>query len=248
MEDRKQKEIEYFDKSGVKKRKSNLLLMESYKFLYDFLQKHCAGKKVLDYGCGSGVHSIFPIKAGALMVVGIDLSEKSLEVARKRAREAGVGDKVEFKVMDCENLDFSPDFFDVILDGGTFSSLDLQKALPELARVLKKDGVLVGIETFGHNPFANLKRKLNKITGKRTAWAEGHIFNEKYLELAKNYFAKINVNYFHPISWATFPFLNLPGGKILLKIFEFFDKILKSVPFLRKYSFKIVFVFSEPRK
>jgi ubiquinone/menaquinone biosynthesis C-methylase UbiE len=255
MEDRKQKEVEYYDRRVEEKRKDggdfegfNPLFLDSFQFLYDLLRKNCQGKTVLDYGCGNGIHSAFLVKAGAEKVIGIDLSEKSLEVAEKRVVEAGVAGKVEYRIMDCEKLEFSSDSFDVILDGGTFSSLDLEKAFPELARVLKPEGCLVGIETFGHNPFTNLKRKLNKITGKRTGWAEGHIFSEKYLEMAKNYFDEISVYYFHIISWAAFPFLKIPGGKIVLEILEFFDKMLKLIPFLRKYGFKVVFIFRKPKK
>ncbi|PIU24464.1 hypothetical protein COT12_00910, partial [Candidatus Berkelbacteria bacterium CG08_land_8_20_14_0_20_39_8] len=78
--------------------------------------------------------------------------------------------------MDCEKMEFPDNLFDIIFDGGTFSSIDLVKAYPELSRVLKPDGFLIGIETFGHNPFTNLKRKINKLIGKRTEWATAHIF------------------------------------------------------------------------
>lgn len=137
---------------------------------------------------------------------------------------------------------------DIIFDGGTFFSLDLNKAYPELARVLKTDGFLLGIETFGHNPFTNFKRKINKVTGKRTGWATEHILKQEDLKLAKRYFKKVEVNFFHLISWTIFPFLGVPGGKILLKILEFTDNILLKAPFLRKYAFKTVFVFSCPKK
>ncbi|MFH0969644.1 MAG: hypothetical protein V1804_04000, partial [Patescibacteria group bacterium] len=59
---------------------------------------------------------------------------------------------------------------------------------------------------------------------------------------AERYFNKIKVNYFHLISWAVFPFLKLPGAKFVLKILEFFDRILLALPFLKKYAFKIVFI------
>jgi SAM-dependent methyltransferase len=255
MEERKIIEAEYYDRRIIEKTGKggdfegfNPLVLSSLKFLYILLEKYCKGKKVLDYGCGNGIHSAFPIKVGAERVVGIDLSEKSLDIAKERTREAGVADRVEFKVMDCENLEFSPGSFDIILDGGTFSSLDLEKALPELARVLKPEGCLIGIETFGHNPLTNFKRKLNKMIGKRTGWAEGHIFSERYLELAKEYFGSVRVYYFHIISWVAFPFLNLPGGNILLGFFEGLDKLLFRFPFFKKYAFKVVFIFSNPKR
>jgi ubiquinone/menaquinone biosynthesis C-methylase UbiE len=248
MEDRKQKEIEYFNKSGVKKRKSALLFMNSYKFFYSLLEKYSSGKTILDYGCGNGIHSFYPIERGAEKVIGIDLSEKSLEVARERLKCAGLESKVEFLPMDCEKMSFPDDSFDVILDGGTFSSLDLNDAFPELARVLRPGGVILGIETFGHNPLTNFKRKLNKIRGKRTGWGESHIFNKSYLRMAENYFGETKANYFHLISWAAFPFLNFPGGKFLLNLLEFFEKPLLKIPFFKKYAFKTVFEFKKPIK
>jgi len=163
-------------------------------------------------------------------------------------REEGVENKTEFLAMDCEKMDFQANFFDVIFDGGTFSSIDLNRAYPELSRILKPDGVLIGIETFGHNPFTNLKRRINKLIGKRTGWAAEHILKMEDLKKAKDYFDGVEVYYFHLVSWLAFPFLNLPGGKLLLKLLEFIDKILLKVPFLRKYAFKVVFVFSQPKK
>ena len=40
------------------------------------------GKRVLDLGCGFGEHCMQCIRQGAEKVVGIDISEKMLEVAR----------------------------------------------------------------------------------------------------------------------------------------------------------------------
>jgi len=246
MEPRKQIEIEYYDKRAQDSEGDfegfNSRDLGSFRFCYRWLRENCKDKIILDYGCGNGVHAEFLAQTGAKKVIGIDLSEKSLEIARKREN------RVEFLKMDCEKMEFPDCYFDIIFDGGTFSSLDLKKAYSELARVLKPDGYLLGIETFGHNPLTNLKRKINKLTGKRTSWAAEHIFRIGDLKMAKNYFNKIETNFFHLISWIIFPFLYLPGGKPFLKILEILDKILLKIPFLRKYAFKVVFVFSLPQK
>lgn len=260
MEERKKLEIEYYDKQAgnwLKEQKEDKWTtdfegfspsrLSSYAFLYQFLKDKCKDKKILDYGCGNGVHSIFPAKYGG-KVTAIDLSRPQLEIAQDRAKKEGVGDKIEFILMDCEKMDFPANVFDIILDGGTFSSIALDRALPELSRVLKPDGFLIGIETFGHNPFTNLKRKINKKTGKRTEWATEHIFRMEDLETAKNYFNKIETKFFHLVSWIAFPFLSLPGAKFLLKLLEIKDRIFLKIPFLRKYAFKVVFIFSGPKK
>jgi len=100
-----------------------------------------------------------------------------------------------------------------------------KNAFPELARVLKPDGCLLG-----------------------TGWVAEHIFKMKDLEMAEKYFNKIEVYYFHLISWLAFPFLKMHGGKFFLKMMETTDNILFLIPLLRKYAFKIVFVFSNPKK
>ena len=48
------------------------------------------GKRVLDLGCGFGEHCMRCIRQGAEKVVGIDISEKMLEVARKEHSDAGI--------------------------------------------------------------------------------------------------------------------------------------------------------------
>jgi len=260
LEERKQKEIEYYDKHAKDWLKDHSdtkasgdfegfkpEALSSYNFCYRLIEKYCPEKKVLDYGCGNGVHSAF-IARNSAEVIGIDLSEPSLEIARKKMQAENVGHKTKFIKMDCEKLDFPDNSFDVIFDGGTFSSIDLEKALPELARVLKPDGVLIGIETFGHNPIANLKRKLNKLTGKRTGWAADHILSAERVKLSKRYFANVKVSCFHIVSWMFFPLLNFSIGKNTYRVVEKIDDLLFKIPFLRKYAFKVVVVFSGPRK
>jgi len=261
MEERKEKEIEYYEKKAeefLKEKSEKKWLgdfegfepkdLESFRFLYKLLRENCREKLVLDYGCGNGIHTLEITKMEAKKVIGIDLSKKSLEVAREKVKRERIEDKVEFLKMDCEKMEFEDNFFDIIFDGGTFSSLDLKRAYPELKRVLKPKGYLIDIETFGHNPLTNLKRKINKLTGKRTGWAATHIFSKNDLEMAKEYFSKTETYFFHPISFLAFPFLGLPGGKILLRLLELLDKVFLFVPFLRKYAFKVVFVFSLPKK
>ncbi len=256
IEERKKTEINHYDRKAsewLKKEQRgdfegfNPFLLSGYKFLQEYLRDKCKGKKILDYGCGNGVHYPWLVKFGG-EVVGVDLSEKSLEVAKKIAEKGGISDKAKFLIADCERLEFSDSSFDIIFDGGTFSSLDLNKAYPELARVLKPGGFLIGIETFGHNPFTNLKRQINKIVGRRTGWAASHIFRNDDIKKADTFFGKKQIFYFHLISWAAFPLLKITGGVYLLKILEVFDRILLKISFFKKYSFKVVFIFSDPKK
>jgi SAM-dependent methyltransferase len=70
-----------------------------------FIKELSSGTRVLDVGCGSGVKSKYLIAHG-IKVIGIDISEKLLEIAR---REAPGGEFREFSMM---NLDAMPETFD----------------------------------------------------------------------------------------------------------------------------------------
>lgn len=214
----------------------------SYQFLDKWLKNNVKKDDVLlDYGCGNGIHSILPAKLGA-KVTGIDLSNESLAIARQRAKREGVQARTEFLQMDCEALTFNDKTFDIILDGGTFSSLDIKKAIPELARVLKSNGTLIAIETFGHNPLTNAKRKINKLLGRRTGWAVKHIVKQHDIERMKQYFGQVEVHYFHLVSLIAFPFVSLRGGTLLLSLLEKIDAFLLRLPFFQRYAFKVVIV------
>lgn len=261
MKTRKQKEIKYYDKRAkewlrnkFKKEKNSgskefsPFVLNSYEFLKSFLKNKCSGKRILDYGCGDGINSTWLAEYGG-EIIGIDLSKESLQIAKRRAEKEKMEERVKFLPMDCENLELPDNYFDIVFNGGTFSSLDIDKALPEVSRVLKPKGFLIGIETLGHNPFTNFKRKINEITGKRTKWAVNHIFKIDDLKKTERYFDKTETYFFHLISWLAFPFLNFPGGKVLLKILEKLDKCLLYIfPFFKKYSFKIIFIFSLPHR
>lgn len=255
FEERKQKEIEYYDKeaasSSHSRKESGSLkefdpfFLESYQFLKNSLKIGYKDKKALDYGCGSGIHLLW-LSRVFRNVTGIDLSKNSLAKAKKALVKEKAEGMVNLVLGDCEKMEFPNKSFDVVFDGGTFSSLDLENALKEIHRVLKPFGLLVGIETLGHNPITNLKRKINKILGKRTSWAAGHIFKIQDLDKVKKYFNIVQLKFFHLFSWIAIPCLNLPGGKIFLKVLEKLDYFLITIfPFLKKYSFKIVFVLKK---
>ena len=99
--------------------------------------------RVLDVGCGTGNFSIKCAHKGAL-VTGIDISENMLTIARKKARQEKV--KVEFKQMNCQDLQFPEHFFDSVLSMATIEFItEPRKMIAEMFRVCKKGGsILVG--------------------------------------------------------------------------------------------------------
>lgn len=88
---------EYFDE--VEKRK--YFVEPHISNFADFSQ--WSGKKVLEIGCGIGTDTINFAKHGAL-VTAIELSEKSLELAQKRANLYSLQDKIRFYNGNAEEL------------------------------------------------------------------------------------------------------------------------------------------------
>ena len=63
-----------------------------------------AGDRLLDVGCGWGSFAIHAAREHGASVVGITLSEPQAQLARRRAAEAGVADRVEIRVQDYREL------------------------------------------------------------------------------------------------------------------------------------------------
>ena len=85
-------------------------LLLSYRFLRKKTEELIKGRKVLDYGCGNGVHDNW-LADGAGKVVAVDLSEESLNIASRRVKKGNI----EFLEMDCENLTFEDNSFDLLI-------------------------------------------------------------------------------------------------------------------------------------
>ncbi len=98
---------------------------------------------ILDVGCGTGNFSIKLAQKGA-SVVGVDISEKMITIARKRAIQEKVS--IEFKKMDSQNLQFPDNYFDGVFSMATIEFIsDPRKMIAEMFRVCKKGGpVLMG--------------------------------------------------------------------------------------------------------
>jgi len=204
--------------------------------------------QILDYGCGTG-HRHFEFSNRANHIVGVDISSRSIEIANQQAKKHMLN--AEYLIMDCEKMTFADRTFDLILDFGTFSSLDIEQATEELIRVLKKDGIMICIETYGHNPFMKIKRLLNVLCGKRTKWAAKHIMKKHDWELIASKFECCNIDFFHFLVLFLPVFLKiLPkalGNKILLLTEKIDSKILKK-HFFQFLAFKTVVVLRKPLK
>lgn len=104
----------------------NQIFFNKYKFLRQ--DKNCAnnlvekpklfsmlpnikGKSVLDLGCGYGDYCMEYLQMGAKKVVGIDISEKMINEAKKRYGNSNIN----FLILDIEKLDCIKEKFDLVV-------------------------------------------------------------------------------------------------------------------------------------
>jgi SAM-dependent methyltransferase len=103
---------------------------------------HVAGAgDVLDVGCGIGVGPVAIARLHDCRVIGVDRSPRMVDWARRRARDAGVGDHVSFVVADVLALPFEDDRFDATIAESVLTFVpDKERAIAEMVRVTKPGG------------------------------------------------------------------------------------------------------------
>lgn len=95
------------------------------------------GMQVLEVGAGTGRQTL-PLLAAGASVVGIDLSEDMLRLARNKAFDAGLDTQCDFVVGTAENLPIARNSFDAgIIFGSMHHFMDPPTALKNMGEVLK---------------------------------------------------------------------------------------------------------------
>ena len=105
-------------------------------------------KNALDIATGTADIAINLGSISNCKVVGVDISEKMLNVGRKKITKLKLDGSVKLKIGDAENLNFKDNYFDLVTIGfGVRNFQDLEKGLKESFRVLNKEGTLIILET-----------------------------------------------------------------------------------------------------
>lgn len=103
------------------------------------------GRRVLEIGCGTGHLTAYLALRGA-EVLGIDVSDGMLALARRRAAVNGVDHKVTLLASPVETLDLPDASFDVVLANQVLHHLELSVAMPNISRMLSDSGVALFAE------------------------------------------------------------------------------------------------------
>ena len=98
------------------------------------------GKSVLDLGCGYGWHCKFAAEQGARQVLGIDLSRKMIEEARRRNSGAGI----RYQVCGIGEYAYPEAAWDCVVSNLALHYIaDLDTVFGSVRRTLKKDGIFL---------------------------------------------------------------------------------------------------------
>lgn len=128
------------------------------------------GQKVLDIGCGWGGLGLYLAQQEDVHVTGVTLSVEQHAVATRRAEEAGLSDRVDFRLLDYRLLD---EQFDRIVSVGMFEhvgNLHYAEFFEKIRALLTEDGVAM-IHTIGSAD----------VPGPVASWIRKYIFPGGYL-------------------------------------------------------------------
>ncbi|MBR1889087.1 MAG: bifunctional demethylmenaquinone methyltransferase/2-methoxy-6-polyprenyl-1,4-benzoquinol methylase UbiE [Alloprevotella sp.] len=105
-------------------------------------------KEILDVATGTGDFAILSAQLlNPAKIVGIDLSQKMLEIGREKVAAEKLDGVISLLQKDCGQLSFADESFDAVTVAyGARNFADLELGLREIRRVLKSNGRLVMLE------------------------------------------------------------------------------------------------------
>lgn len=123
------------------------------------IARHLPQKPQLDLldlatGTGDQILHLLKVTSRIQSAVGIDLSEKMLEIGRKKIQDQGLSHQVKLLRQDACHLELQAESFDVVtMSFGIRNVPDVPACLSEMLRVLRPGGRALMIEFSLPNPF-----------------------------------------------------------------------------------------------
>lgn len=241
-------EQEFFDESyasGIRERSVGHIYSITHQRVKDYealVYEGVKGRRVLEYGCGTGGHSIQIAQRGGI-VTAIDISDVGVAMAADKARELGLT-TASYRVMDAENLEFPDGAFDIVIGEGILHHLNLERAYGEISRVLAPNGRAIFMEPLGHNLAMNLFR--SRTPHLRTP--DERPLRKPDLDLSKRYFGRCSFRYYHLFSFGALPLLKTKLFWPTLGLLERVDRFaFRAVPALGLQSWYSIMILESPQ-
>ena len=204
----------------------------STQYMENWIKINSKNKIFLDYACGDGLMAIKAAKNGAKISLGLDISNVSIQNARKNAFEKNIKN-VEFFQADAEDTKLPDNSIDTIICSGMLHHLDLSFAFPELRRILKPGGKILALEALDYNPLIKIYRIMTPDM--RTEWEKAHILSLKDVDFASRFFKINSIKYWHITAYIGVKL------KILKPLLCKIDPFLERVPFLQRMGWMFTF-------
>lgn len=203
----------------------------------------CAGKDILEFGCGRGGNVLALARSGA-RAIGIDISTEGIRQGSRAARSEGL-DRAGFVEMDAHRLAFPDESFDRVHGSGILHHLDLLGATVEIARVLRPTGQAIFYEPMGHNPIINWFRR--RTPGLRTS--DEHPLLVADLDIIREKFGTADIRFFHLTALAAVPFRRFGWFPPLRASLDALDGALfRLIPPLQRHAWVVVIDVAAPAK
>lgn len=129
------------------RRKHQRLIIKSDDFTYreilSILQKiKVKSKKILDIGCGVGTIDFYLAKKGAI-VLGVDISQNGISIAKANALILGFENKIEFKILDFQKQSILGKY-DLVICSEVLEHLKKDElVVKKINGLLKKNGIVI---------------------------------------------------------------------------------------------------------
>jgi demethylmenaquinone methyltransferase / 2-methoxy-6-polyprenyl-1,4-benzoquinol methylase len=105
------------------------------------------GTEILDVATGTGDIALALCKLKPHTIVGIDISEKMVQIGKQKVKQAGLDGCVFLQTGDAEDIHYPDNRFDLVTVAyGVRNFANLERGLREIKRVLKPGGKLLILE------------------------------------------------------------------------------------------------------
>ena len=212
--------------------------MPARQYLLDFLGP-LEGKVMLDVACGYSMSPVIFALAGAT-VFALDVAPRTVSTVQRFAEYKGVGDRVCAMVAPGEYLPFPSASFDCIYGNAALHHLQLWRAGPELARVLRPGGRAGFQDPLGENAVLEFVRDHLPYRKKHPEKGTDHPLRLSDVEGFSRYFSTCTYRTFQLFSMLVKP-LNLSRtSPIRGNLQRLDDAIFERLPPMRKYARHVV--------
>jgi len=166
---------------------------------------------LLDFGCGPGDNSLRFSRIG-YKVTGFDISETNVANCRKLFEKNNAASRAEFFVSTAENIKLNDAAYDIVVGIDILHHVDIKRAMHEIKRILKTDGIAVFREPVEVSFLDWIRNtKWIKVLVPNSASLEHHITEDE---------RKLNVRDFDEIK-AVFPQMKIERTLILSRLDRF---------------------------